>query len=482
MPSRWRLRWASASGFVVDRIELRGDEDLVARHAAVAQGAADARLVAVGLRGVDVAVAELERPANGVLALGAVGGICQTPRPRGGISLPSARARVSPAMAGEDRSAHRDLRAQRRAPARAGSRSPARRPARPRDRPGPRGRCRPRSRRRRRCRRHRPRASAGRRRRRCAPIAATASACLTALVSASETKKYTLASTGAGRRSSRVRGDRDGNRRARRQRVDRRTEAAVGEDARMDAGREVAQLGDALLRLVHRGRPQAGGRLGLGLGLALGQAQRGGRRSRTAAARRRADRAWSRARAASAASMIRRRAARSSAARASATSRSRRARSASRCSSMSMNAVTGSKAAGEVERRRRVRDAHDRAVLAHQPALVVLPGLAGPPGMRDGAVLLRERRAVGVLVVDRLVAGPADELRRIVIAERRDRRGVKVALEAALVVDHPDRLRHAGEDRVARSRRLCSASRCAVMSMNVMTTPRPVGRSIGTAV
>src|SRR3954452_17756336 len=54
------------------RIELRRDEDLVARHAAVANGAADARLVPVGLRRVDVAVAELERPADRVLALGTV--------------------------------------------------------------------------------------------------------------------------------------------------------------------------------------------------------------------------------------------------------------------------------------------------------------------------------------------------------------------------------------------------------------------------
>ena len=50
-------------------VELRGDEDLVARHAAVAEGTADALLVAVGLRGVDVAVAELQRPANRVLAV-----------------------------------------------------------------------------------------------------------------------------------------------------------------------------------------------------------------------------------------------------------------------------------------------------------------------------------------------------------------------------------------------------------------------------
>src|SRR5918994_2364088 len=51
------------------RIELGSYEDLFARHAAVAQRAADALLVAVGLRSVDVAVAELERPANRVLAL-----------------------------------------------------------------------------------------------------------------------------------------------------------------------------------------------------------------------------------------------------------------------------------------------------------------------------------------------------------------------------------------------------------------------------
>ena len=54
------------------RIELGRDEDLLARHAAVAKGAADARLVAVCLRGVDMAVAELQRPADRVLGLGPV--------------------------------------------------------------------------------------------------------------------------------------------------------------------------------------------------------------------------------------------------------------------------------------------------------------------------------------------------------------------------------------------------------------------------
>ena len=46
------------------RIELRRDEDLLARHAAVAQRAADALLVAVGLRGVDVAVARARAPSE----------------------------------------------------------------------------------------------------------------------------------------------------------------------------------------------------------------------------------------------------------------------------------------------------------------------------------------------------------------------------------------------------------------------------------
>jgi hypothetical protein len=53
-------------------MELRRDEYLVARDPALAQGAPDALLVAVGLGSVDVAIAELERPADGVHALGPV--------------------------------------------------------------------------------------------------------------------------------------------------------------------------------------------------------------------------------------------------------------------------------------------------------------------------------------------------------------------------------------------------------------------------
>src|SRR3954468_9579860 len=68
------LETALRLGFriVVARIELRGDEDLPARHAAVAKRTTDALLVPVCLRGIDVAVAELERPANRILRLGPV--------------------------------------------------------------------------------------------------------------------------------------------------------------------------------------------------------------------------------------------------------------------------------------------------------------------------------------------------------------------------------------------------------------------------
>jgi hypothetical protein len=54
-------------------IELGRYEHVLARDAAVGERAADALLVPVGLRGVDVPVAELERPANGVLGLRPVG-------------------------------------------------------------------------------------------------------------------------------------------------------------------------------------------------------------------------------------------------------------------------------------------------------------------------------------------------------------------------------------------------------------------------
>ena len=52
--------------------ELRRYEHLVARDPALAQSLPDAFLVAVCLGRVDVSIPELERPADGVHALGAV--------------------------------------------------------------------------------------------------------------------------------------------------------------------------------------------------------------------------------------------------------------------------------------------------------------------------------------------------------------------------------------------------------------------------
>src|SRR5215216_6742485 len=60
-------------GVAAPRVEPRRDKDVLARKAAVAQGAADAGLVAVGLGSVDVAVAGLQRPAHRVLTLGPIG-------------------------------------------------------------------------------------------------------------------------------------------------------------------------------------------------------------------------------------------------------------------------------------------------------------------------------------------------------------------------------------------------------------------------
>ena len=64
---------ASLSGIAPAREELRRDEHLVARDAALAQRPSDACLVAVCLRGVDVAVSQLQRRAHGLNALRSVG-------------------------------------------------------------------------------------------------------------------------------------------------------------------------------------------------------------------------------------------------------------------------------------------------------------------------------------------------------------------------------------------------------------------------
>jgi hypothetical protein len=82
-------------GIFAPQVELGGDEDVLARHAAVAQPLAHALLVAVGLGGVDMAVPGLERPPHGVHAFRPAR-TCDTPRPSIGSSFPSARMRARP--------------------------------------------------------------------------------------------------------------------------------------------------------------------------------------------------------------------------------------------------------------------------------------------------------------------------------------------------------------------------------------------------
>ena len=100
-------------------------------------------------------------------------------------------------------------------------------------------------------------------------------ACLAALVRASATTKYAAAcadvlarfSDGGSGTSTRT-----GHRAAGRQGGQRGVEAAVGEDGRVDAADQVAQLGQRLLDLAVR-VVQGGGRLGVARHLALGGAQ-----------------------------------------------------------------------------------------------------------------------------------------------------------------------------------------------------------------
>ena len=60
-------------GVAPGRVELGGDENVLASHAALTQRVADAFFVAVRLSGVNVTVSQLQRPADGVDALRSVG-------------------------------------------------------------------------------------------------------------------------------------------------------------------------------------------------------------------------------------------------------------------------------------------------------------------------------------------------------------------------------------------------------------------------
>jgi hypothetical protein len=64
-------------------VELRGEKNLLAGNAALAQSTPNALLVAVSLRRIDVAVPKLQCPADGVLALGTIGDLPDAEAERG---------------------------------------------------------------------------------------------------------------------------------------------------------------------------------------------------------------------------------------------------------------------------------------------------------------------------------------------------------------------------------------------------------------
>ena len=105
------------------------------------------------------------------------------------------------------------------------------------------------------------------------------------------------------------------------------------------------------------------------------------------------------------------------------------------------------------ERAHRDRHGHDRAVLADEEVVELVERLTGVARLGELALRLRVRRPVGVLVVDRLVGGPTEQLGRVGVAERRDP-GVVEVVEAPRRIEHPDRLVDLREDRLALAQRL----------------------------
>src|SRR5580704_10863331 len=59
-------------------VELCRDEDLVAVQAALTESLTDTLFVPIALGRVDMAIAQLKRPTDGVLGLGALGGLPHT--------------------------------------------------------------------------------------------------------------------------------------------------------------------------------------------------------------------------------------------------------------------------------------------------------------------------------------------------------------------------------------------------------------------
>ena len=80
-------RRRTASGVALVARDLRRQQDLLARHAGVGDPAPDLALVAVGARGVDVPVADLQRVARPPRGASAPS-ICQVPKPSCGTVVP----------------------------------------------------------------------------------------------------------------------------------------------------------------------------------------------------------------------------------------------------------------------------------------------------------------------------------------------------------------------------------------------------------
>ena len=103
--------------------------------------------------------------------------------------------------------------------------------------------------------------------------ARSAPLCLAALASASETTNQAAVSTACGRLARDVDGRRGRHGAAGGERDDRRPEAALGEQARAHAAREVAQLGERPLGLLARLADQLARALGVAVEALLGHAE-----------------------------------------------------------------------------------------------------------------------------------------------------------------------------------------------------------------
>ena len=99
---------------------------------------------------------------------------------------------------------------------------------------------------------------------------------------------------------------------------------------------------------------------------------------------------------------------------------------------------------GRVERRRRVGHRDHRAIAPDEPVVVDLHRLARLARSQQRALLLRIRRAVAVVGMDRAVALAPEQLRRVVVAQDRQPGGVD-ELDRAVVCHDVHAVRNARE-------------------------------------